>query len=303
MFNYKLYVDDFFDYCYYHKKLSDKTIRAYRIDMAQFYEFSDSLIKESLWTYTEHLNKLYKPKTVKRKLATLKAFIHFLLIKDLIEYNPFDKIETSIREPLILPKTIPLNTISKLINFSYEQIKDAKTDYQIRSTVRNAAIIELLFATGGRIAEICSLKPSDVDLSSKTVKLYGKGSKERVIPIENKSVISTLDRYQSLYCEALVSSRFYFINRLGRRTTEQSVRNMINRYCQQCGIEQHITPHMFRHSFATYLLEEDVDIRYIQRLLGHSSIITTQIYTFVSSAKQKEIIKNKHPRNKMICAN
>ena len=303
MFNYKLYVDDFFDYCYYHKKLSDKTIRAYRIDMAQFYEFSDSLIKESLWTYTEHLNKLYKPKTVKRKLATLKAFIHFLLIKDLIEYNPFDKIETSIREPLILPKTIPLNTISKLINFSYEQIKDAKTDYQIRSTVRNAAIIELLFSTGGRIAEICSLKPSDVDLSSKTVKLYGKGSKERVIPIENKSVISTLDRYQSLYCEALVSSRFYFINRLGRRTTEQSVRNMINRYCLQCGIEQHITPHMFRHSFATYLLEEDVDIRYIQRLLGHSSIITTQIYTFVSSAKQKEIIKNKHPRNKMICAN
>lgn len=199
----------------------------------------------------------------------------------------------------MLPKTIPLNTISKLISFSYKQIKDARTDYQIRSAVRNAAIIELLFATGGRIAEICSLNPSDVDLSSKTVKFFGKGSKERVIPIENRSVISTLNKYKSLYHEALASSEFFFINRLGRRTTEQSVRNMINRYCRQCGIVLHITPHMFRHSFATFLLEEDVDIRYIQRMLGHSSIITTQIYTHVTSSKQKEIIRNKHPRNKI----
>lgn len=299
MFNYKLYVDDFFYYCHYHKKLSDKTIRAYRTDIAQFYGFSDSLIKESLWTYIEYLNKLYKPKTVKRKLATLKAFVHFLLIKDLIDYNPFNKIEISIKEPLLLPKTIPLNTISKLISFSYKQIKAAKTDYQIKSAVRNAAIIELLFATGGRVAEICSLTQEDVDLLEGAVKFYGKGSKERVVPIENPSVLSILKKHQTLYENKLSNCNYFFINRLGRRTTEQSVRNMINRYCDQCGISLHITPHMFRHSFATLLLEEDVDIRYIQRMLGHSSIITTQIYTHVTSSKQKEIMKTKHPRNKI----
>lgn len=299
MIEYNLYVNEFFDYCRFHKNLSDKTLRAYEIDLYQYTLFSNSLSKESLWNYIEHLNRLYKPKTVKRKLATLKAFVHFLLIMDLIEYNPFDKIETSIREPLLLPKTIPLDTISKLISFSYKQIKTAKTDYQFKYAVRNAAIIELLFATGGRVAEICSLTQEDVDLLEGAVKFYGKGSKERVVPIENPSVLSILKKHQTLYENKLSNCNYFFINRLGRRTTEQSVRNMINRYCDQCGISLHITPHMFRHSFATLLLEEDVDIRYIQRMLGHSSIITTQIYTHVTSSKQKEIMKTKHPRNKI----
>lgn len=299
MFNYKSHIEAFFNYCIFHKKLSEKTIRAYRIDITQYRAFSKELTKASLWAYIEHLNKQFKPKTVKRKLATLKAFIHYLLLQDLIDYNPFDKIETSIREPLLLPKTIPLDTIAKLISFSYEQIRQAKTDYQFSCAVRNAAIIELLFATGGRVAEICTLVPEDVDLLGGTVKFYGKGSKERVVPIENHAVLGILNRYRMLYEERIAEGKFFFINRLGQRTTEQSVRNMINNYCKGCGISLHITPHMFRHSFATLLLEEDVDIRYIQRMLGHSSITTTQIYTHVTSSKQKEIIRTKHPRNKI----
>ena len=300
MLKFQLYVDDFFHYCQYHKKLSEKTIRAYNIDIIQYRAFSDDLSKESLWSYIEHLNKIYKPKTAKRKLATLKAFIHFLLIQDHLDYNPFDKIETIIKEPLLLPKTIPLETIARLIAFSYEQIKNAKTEYQRNCAVRNAAIIELLFATGGRVAEICTLVREDVDLLNGTVKFYGKGSKERVVPIENQAVLGILNRYRMIIEAKTTSCNYFFINRLGHRTTEQSVRNMINKYCRQCGISLHITPHMFRHSFATLLLEEDVDIRYIQRLLGHSSITTTQIYTHVTSSKQKEIIRTKHPRNKIV---
>lgn len=299
MFEYKLHIDEFLNYCRYHKKLSDKTIRAYKIDLSQYGVFSNELSKQALWDYIEYLNKKYKPKTAKRKLATLKAFIHFLLLQDLIDFNPFDKLETTIKEPLLLPKTIPLGVIAKLISFSYQQIVFAKSDYQIRSAVRNTAILELLFVTGARVAEICTLRSDNVDLLGNSVKFYGKGSKERIIPIENFAVLSILRKYHSLFEKEILDSGYFFVNKLGRRMTEQSVRNMINFYCKQCGVDMHITPHMFRHSFATLLLEEDVDIRYIQRMLGHSSITTTQIYTHVTSAKQKEILKIKHPRNKL----
>lgn len=299
MFEYKLHIDEFLNYCRYHKKLSDKTIRAYKIDLSQYGVFSNELSKQALWDYIEYLNKKYKPKTAKRKLATLKAFIHFLLLQDLIDFNPFDKLETTIKEPLLLPKTIPIGVIAKLISFSYQQIVFAKSDYQIRSAVRNTAILELLFATGARVAEICTLRSDNVDLLGNSVKFYGKGSKERIIPIENFAVLSILRKYHSLFEKEIPDSGYFFVNKLGRRMTEQSVRNMINFYCKQCGVDMHITPHMFRHSFATLLLEEDVDIRYIQRMLGHSSITTTQIYTHVTSAKQKEILKTKHPRNKL----
>lgn len=299
MFEYKLHIDEFLNYCRYHKKLSDKTIRAYKIDLSQYGVFSNELSKQALWDYIEYLNKKYKPKTAKRKLATLKAFIHFLLLQDLIDFNPFDKLETTIKEPLLLPKTIPLGVIAKLISFSYQQIVFAKSDYQIRSAVRNTAILELLFATGARVAEICTLRSDNVDLLGNSVKFYGKGSKERIIPIENFAVLSILRKYHSLFEKEIPDSGYFFVNKLGRRMTKQSVRNMINFYCKQCGVDMHITPHMFRHSFATLLLEEDVDIRYIQRMLGHSSITTTQIYTHVTSAKQKEILKTKHPRNKL----
>lgn len=299
MFEYKLHIDEFLNYCRYHKKLSDKTIRAYKIDLSQYGVFSNELSKQALWDYIEYLNKKYKPKTAKRKLATLKAFIHFLLLQDLIDFNPFDKLETTIKEPLLLPKTIPLGVIAKLISFSYQQIVFAKSDYQIRSAVRNTAILELLFATGARVAEICTLRSDNVDLLGNSVKFYGKGSKERIIPIENFAVLSILRKYHSLFEKEIPDSGYFFVNKLGRRMTEQSVRNMINFYCKQCGVDMHITPHMFRHPFATLLLEEDVDIRYIQRMLGHSSITTTQIYTHVTSAKQKEILKTKHPRNKL----
>lgn len=300
MIELKKQTEEFINYCRYHKKLNDKTISAYFIDLTQFECFAHELSKKSLWSYIEHLNKTFKPKTVKRKLATLKAFTHYLLIHDVIEINPFDKIETSIKEPIILPKTISLNTIGTILCFAYSQIKESNTTYKKNCAIRNAGILELLFATGARVAEICNLRTQDIDLTSRSVKLYGKGSKERVIPIENLSVLATLSDYSCIREKRNSDCNYFFLNKSGNRFTEQSVRSMINSYCQACGITIHITPHMFRHSFATLLLEQDVDIRYIQKLLGHSSITTTQIYTHVTSAKQKEIIKTKHPRNYLI---
>ena len=156
-----------------------------------------------------------------------------------------------------------------------------------------------MFATGARVGEISSIKPTDINLANGQVKLFGKGSRERIISIKNAEVIKSLTAYIDIYADRINKSGYLFVNKLGQRFTEQSIRNMINNYATQCGVSIHITPHMFRHSFATLLLEEDVDIRYIQKMLGHSSITTTQIYTHVSLSKQSEILKNKHPRNKI----
>ena len=133
-------------------------------------------------------------------------------------------------------------------------------------------MIELLFATGVRISELCSLKPSDIDLESNNILIYGKGAKERILQIGNPEVISALNLYQETFKDDIESCGYFFVNRLQHKLSAQSVRFMINRYATLAGISQHITPHMFRHSFATLLLEQDVDIRYIQKMLGHSSI-------------------------------
>ena len=181
----------------------------------------------------------------------------------------------------------------------YREERAASTPYKHKTALRDIAVMELLFATGMRISELCTLKQANLDLQSKSVLIFGKGAKERFIQIGNEQVLSALYRYKEAFANELARTEWLFVNRLEGRLSEQSVRYMIVRYCQIAGIDMHITPHMFRHSFATLLLEADVDIRYIQKMLGHSSITTTEIYTSVSMAKQKEILSRKHPRNGM----
>ena len=300
MNNPSIYVKEFISYCKFRKTLNDKTIKAYSIDLRQFFEYvGGNLDKTFICEYISYLHKQYKPKTCRRKIATLKAFVHYLLIEDIIEINPFDKIETSFREPALLPKTIPLNVINNLLHIAYSQWEDAVTTYAKRSCLRDIAVMEMLFATGARVSEICSLTPNTVDLSNHTIKILGKGSKERIIQIENIDVLKVLSDYYATFKNDIYSSGYYFVNKLHKRLTEQSVREIINKYAKLSNSNMHITPHMFRHSFATLLLEEDVDIRYIQKILGHSSITTTQIYTHVAMTKQKEILSIKHPRNKI----
>lgn len=299
--NLKELSDKFIEYCKVRKNLNSKTIKAYKIDLQQFRAFvEDELSKESLCNYISNLNIMYKPKSVRRKIATIKAFVHFLIIDDYIDSNPFDKLGISMKEPLILPKTIPFEVIQKIFVQAYLEFHNAKSEYQKKSSARDIAVLELLFATGARVSEICFLKLQSIDMISHTIKIYGKGSRERIIQIENEGVISALQTYLDLFSGEIKESGYVFINKLHNRLTDQSVRNMLKRYATAVHYENRITPHMFRHSFATFLLEEDVDIRYIQKMLGHSSIATTQIYTYVSMSKQKAILATKHPRNKMV---
>lgn len=305
MINLEKEISKYFNFCEFQKKLDEKTLKAYRIDLRQFLDFITSnnylLDKAGLSTYIINLHNLYKPKTAKRKMASIKAFFNYLEYEEIIEMNPFTKIRTKFKEPFMLPRTIPLNVIQIILDTAYNELnQNTHTEFQYKTIQRDIAVLELLFATGARVSELCSLKSDDVDFNDDYIKIYGKGSKERLIQIENEDVLAALKNYMSLFSVEIKQSGFFFVNKLNRRLSEQSVRFMINKYVALGGVSLHITPHMFRHSFATLLLEEDVDIRYIQRLLGHSSIVTTQIYTHVSAKKQKNILASKHPRNKLL---
>ena len=146
-----------------------------------------------------------------------------------------------------------------------------------------------------RVSELCSLCNKDVDVIHGTIKIIGKGNKERIVHICQTDALNALLEWNSVKTE-LSPGLPYFINRLNNRLSTQSVRLMIRKLASKCGFNKHVTPHTFRHTFATLLLEEDVDIKYIQHLLGHSSIVTTQIYTHVNLHKQRQILSDKHPR-------
>lgn len=163
------HIKNYPEYCAAQKCLDEKTLKAYRIDLRQFseqYPVSEvtEISSSELETYIARLNQVYKPKTAKRKVASVKALFHYFEYREIIEKNPFNKIQIRFREPQILPKTIPLHTVEIFLSTIYKQHQNAKTEYQKRNALRDAAVIELLFATSMRISELCSLKDSDINL-------------------------------------------------------------------------------------------------------------------------------------------
>ena len=215
--------------------------------------------------------------------------------------NPLRKIKIRFKEPQTLPMVMTISEVKKILDALYGELNsNSQTNtYTYKAQIRNIAIIELLFATGMRISELCNLKVSDIDLRTGIIKVLGKGSKERIVQICNTDIKSLLKKYQKLFDNHIQDDKCFFINRLGQSISTQSVRLMLRQYVQKSGISKNVTPHTFRHTFATLLLEENVDIRYIQNMLGHSTITTTQIYTHINTGNQKKILTTKHPRRKL----
>ena len=291
-------IENYLRVCAEAKGLSPLTLKAYKIDFKQFLCFvqgkDDYLSKECLTLYIEHLHRHYKPKSAKRKVACVKAFYHYMEMEDIIEINPFHKIKVKYKEPFVLPKVIPLSDVQSILQYAYNVYRNAKTDYQTESLLRNVIILELLFSTGMRVSEISKLKTDNIRLTSNTIHIHGKGSKERIACIINKDISKMIEHYFSIRKHKI---EYAFSNKFGNNYSDQSIRYMVNSYAQAAGATLHITPHMFRHTFATALHDEDVNIRHIQQLLGHSSIVTTQIYTHISTNKIRHILEEKHPRN------
>jgi integrase/recombinase XerD len=309
MENFNNLIDSFMFHCQYEKNLSNHSLKAYSIDLREFNEFiSTSPATENIIDKTiirDYLKELFqnnKPKTIKRKIATIKSFMNYLEYEEVIEISPFYKMKINIREGKRLPKTIELKKIKRLFTYLYKKKENfgvnIKDKYSYKTLIRDIAVIELLFASGIRVAELSYLKFSDVNFSKGLALIKGKGNRERIIPIPNMAIMAALNEYYELYKEDIATGEFFFINRLNSRLSEQSIRLMINKYGKESNLQQHITPHMFRHSVATLLLENGVDIRYIQNILGHSTINTTQIYAQVNEAPKRRILKLKHPRVK-----
>ena len=224
------HVENYLNYCQYQKRLTGKTLKAYRIDLNQFYtymQFKNLKNKKDISVYIQQLHTTYKPRTVKRKIAAIKAFYTYLEKQDFLKENPFHKIDYRFKEPIRLPKTITLHELNHLYQSLYAYSKQTSN----RVITRDIAILELLICTGIRVSEVSHLLKSNVFIRENTIIINGKGSKERIIYIDNQNLIQSLLSYQRLFQDEIEKSPYFFINRLGHHLSEQSIRFMIVKYC------------------------------------------------------------------------
>lgn len=303
-------IDTYLRHCEKERRLTGHTIRAYRIDLGQFFQWhqakeGETLDRAQIKAYLAHLNERFAASSVKRKMAALRAFLRYLSLEN-DEPSPFDGVKVTIREPKRLPRVIAAGDLAKMFGMGWPE-DGCASSFRDFLHARDAAIIEMLIGTGMRVSELCRLDLECCDLDGRQVRIDGKGSKERVVQMESEQTLRALAEYFEartvfLYAKATtgankIRAEAVFLNRFGNRMSEQSVRAVISRRAQQTGVTVHITPHMFRHTFATMLLEDDVNLRYIQSLLGHSSVKTTERYTHVAHARQREIMREHNPRD------
>ena len=291
-------IDDYLETGEYEKQLSPDTIKAYRIDLRQFLDFTGGewADRNMLNQYIKYLNQHFAPRSAKRKLASVRAFYHEMEICGELGENPFNKLHIRIHSPQQLPRVIPEQIVRALLQSAYNAYMPG-----CREVLRDIVVLELLFSTGLRVSELCALTKDTFLLNDSGLRLLvrGKGRKERILQIKTPELLQLVKAYCDAFSKEIQEQGAILFNQRGRPLSPQPVRRIINKYLDRIGGASHVTPHMFRHTFATSLLEAGMDIRYIQSLLGHSSISTTQIYTHVSAKQQTLLLAEKHPRSKM----
>ena len=300
-------LNSYLQHCSYEKNLNSLTLKAYRLDLRQFFVFIEGKSKaclvdrELLKSYTKHLFEEHlKESSIKRKLVCLKAFFGFLEDEGLINPSPFQRLRFSIRMPKRIPEVMNMTDVTALINLARCRARKNSRGSHSRSylfLLQDSIIIELLFATGMRVKELSNLNVEDIDVTRRIIKVYGKGSKERILPVPNDDVLKLLTSFLGLRSKWQPTTQWLLTNKMNRRMSTQSIRTLIHRYVNQAKLKKRITPHTFRHTIATMLLENGTDIRFVQTFLGHSSILTTQLYTHASEAAQRRAITLNHPRN------
>ena len=299
-------LEDYLDYNRNFKRLSVKTIKAYQVDIKQFIRYlqvqKEDINETSIKFYFMHLNENYRSTSVKWKFSAIKAFCKYLKQRSAITANPFAELHPEFAEEIRLPRIISQQALKRLLRRAHLNLNtdiDGKYRQSHFTSLRNVIVLELLFATGVRVAELCDICLQDIDLQNRRLTIFGKGSRQRIIYIASKQVSSLLASYLRLRYKLSSMTPHLFLNRMSRRLSEQSVRIIIAGMAREAGVQEHVTPHMFRHTLATSLLDNGVDCRQIQQILGHSSIVTTERYTHVSLAMQKAVLDKLHPRNKM----
>jgi integrase/recombinase XerD len=266
-------------------QLNELMVRRNKSDWADVTR--DDLIEYILWLKERE----YASATVARKVAAMKSFFGFLLRTGNIEDNPAEELDSP-KVKKQLPQTLTPDEVDRLL------AQPAKTG-DTPKALRDTAILEMLYATGMRVSEIASVTLDDVDLQAGTVRCVGKGSKERMMPLyaeATKAVQVYLDKGRSRLLGQNKAERTLFLNPRGERLTRQGLWLIIKGYARQLGLEDRVTPHTLRHSFATHMLNGGAGLREVQRLLGHANISTTQVYTHVSQDRLRQVYDGAHPR-------
>ncbi len=286
------FIDEFLVDLKYVKNYSVNTIVSYQNDLLQFRDHlnSDALEKVLAKDVQQYIKKLcsLKEKTLARKLSSLRMFYDFMVKKKYVKNNPLDGIDGP-KIGRYLPDVLTIDEVDKLLDF------EPKDNY----SYRNRCILEILYSTGLRISELTSLKLENIILEESLVKVMGKGSKERIVPL-NDVATEYLEKYiKEVRPKMLkgVATDALFLNNHGRGLTRQAVFKMIKSRAEQIDLKKSISPHTLRHSFATHLLQNGADIRFIQELLGHADLGTTEIYTHVANETLKRDYDEFNPRD------
>jgi tyrosine recombinase XerC len=294
------YINKYLTHIEHDRNFSSQTLREYRSDLYQYLSFLNAEGCSSFGDVTRLLlrnflafqkKRDYSKTTIARKFVSIRSFYKFLCREGVLEFNPVE----SIRTPKLnrnLPEFMSINDTETLLNVP---------DLNTLLGIRDSAIMETLYSTGMRVSELAGIDVSDIDFPGGVVKVKGKGKKERLLPIGNhalNAIHAYMDKRNSDLSLRVLSrnSKALFLNNRGGRLTERSVARMLEKYVKKAGMNSKISPHTFRHSFATHLLDRGADLRSVQELLGHANLSTTQIYTHITTERLKEVYNKAHPR-------
>lgn len=288
------YIEDFIKYLKVIKKDSEYTLINYKKDIEELYDFHTDLIKIDEVIVREYLEYLYSKglnrNTISRKLSSIRSFYNYLLKENIIKTNYFKEISNP-KKNKALPKYAKDNDLEKMFNsFNNEKPLDQ----------RNKLILEMLYATGIRVSELVNIKINDINKYNSSIKILGKGSKERIV-FYGSFCEDILDIYLKDGRKELLKNKqndYLLINKNGGKLSDRYVRTMIDKTVTKCAIDYHISPHTLRHTFATDMLNAGADLISVKELLGHSTLDTTSIYTHVSNEQIKRVYNNAHPRAK-----
>lgn len=290
-------IDKYLDYIGNVKNYSEKTVKGYRNDLQDFSDYLEGIGKSgnfralTLRDFRYFINGLFtkglSPASVNRKLASLRSFFKFLYKQGMVETNHCEYIR-NVKSEKVLPKYMYHEEIEALFENSFEEQKLG---------LRDKAVFELLYSSGIRVSELSGLDVGSINFSAMTVKVFGKGKKERIVPLGSFAA-EVLNRYILTLRKELVriDEPALFINKNGTRLSTRGVRKICDKYIKLFSMKTKITPHVFRHTFATHMLNRGANLRVIQELLGHSSIATTQRYTHLDKHYLREVYNTSHPR-------
>lgn len=286
-------IKDYITYLKIERQLSPNTIDSYERDLEDFYKFTGKsykfVTKDDFINYITYLNKKISPRSINRHIVSIKNYFKFLERNNLIKSNPSLDI-TGLKTPKKMPRILSEDDINNLLDIP---LNDAYS-------YRNKAMLELMYSSGLRVSELLNLEVNNIDFNMNLVRVYGKGSKERIVPIDDIAT-TYLYEYINVYRNTLLKNKesdILFLNSRGDKLSRQGFFKILKEIAKLKGIKKELSPHTIRHSFATHLLNNGADLRSIQTMLGHENIETTQIYTHVSNNYVKENYEAAHPRSK-----